>query len=93
MGGAKKKHRTDSDLAQWFGINPFALTSAQKIGLLANLPRAKAQRMIFEGRLEGFDEYGIKNLYLDAFEDEALAQRAQTDFLERQVDAACNNPC
>lgn len=90
MGGLKKKHAWASDLAQWYGINPYQLTTAEKIGLLANLPRAQAQRRIYEGNLDGYDYKGVHDLYLLAFDDPALAMKAQTDFLERKVDAECN---
>ena len=61
--------------------------------LLANIPRVKAQRIIFEGRTEGYaDQLGesIYNLYMTAYGDERLAQRAQTDYLDQKVDKDCN---
>jgi hypothetical protein len=57
---------------------------------MANLPRVKAQRTIFEGNLEGFDHDGIYNLFLTAYDDEQIATDARTDFLNRLVEAKCN---
>lgn len=57
---------------------------------MANLPRVKAQRTIFEGKLDGFDHDGIYNLYMTAYDDEQIATQARTDFLNRLVEAQCN---
>ena len=89
VGGPKKKHAGFADLAAWYGINPYAISGEQRAGLSANLPRVKAQRQLFEGRLEGYDEHSIYDLMMIAYDNPQAAQAAQTAFLQKKVEAEC----
>jgi hypothetical protein len=55
------------------------------MGLLANLERVKAQDMIHRGQFDPADYEGVRALYLDAYGDEELADRAQTEAVRSLV--------
>lgn len=58
--------------------------------MYANLPRIKALQQIEKRDFSGYDETGIYDLYLTAFEDETIAQQAQTAWLTAYVRDKCN---
>lgn len=62
------------------------MTEAEKIGLLANLNRVKAQDVIHLGLFDSTDWRGVYELYLNAYGDEHLARKAQTKAAEQFVD-------
>lgn len=83
---AKKKHELDADLAFWFHVNPSQLTPLEKIGYRANLERVKAQQRIHLGLYDEANYEGVYKLYLLAYGDERLAQRAKARALDAYVD-------
>jgi hypothetical protein len=89
-GEAKKKHELSAELAFWYGVDPYRLTAEQQIGLRANLPRMKAQDRIHRGDFDATDYRGVYELFLAAYDDEEVAQRAQSQAAENYVNAACN---
>jgi len=75
-----------SDVACWYGVNPFALTTRELASLHANLPRIKAQQRIERG---DYDQTCVKTAYdiwMVAYDDEtkALAARAAAAKMKSQ---------
>lgn len=68
------------------------MTRQQQIGLLANLPRVQAQQAIQRGEYDPADYERVYALFLAAYGDEQLAQRAKSNalecYVERQTNAA-----
>lgn len=62
------------------------MSEPQKLGLLANLGRVKAQDTIHNGRFDHGDYQGVYELYLQAYGDEKLARRAQSQAAEIYVE-------
>lgn len=58
--------------------------------MLANLGRVKAKQQIERRDFAGYDHAGIYDLYMVAFEDERIAQQAQTAWLTAYVKDQCN---
>ena len=77
----------NADLSYWYHVDAFSLTAEQRLGLLFNLPRVKAQGRLAAGNFDSTDYRAIYNLTLLATGDEAQAERAKADALERFVDA------
>jgi hypothetical protein len=59
------------------------------VGLKANMLRLRARDRIERGETAELDYQGIYDLYLLAYEDEAIARRARTDYLKNFVKASC----
>lgn len=83
----RKATQTDAEIAYWFHVDPFSMTDEQRLGLLANLPRVKAQAALADGKFNGTDYNYVYHLTLLATGDEKQAQSAKADALERYVDA------
>lgn len=76
-----------ADVACWYGVNPFTLTTRQLASLHANLPRIKAQQRIERG---DYDQTCVKTAYdiwMVAYDDEtkALAARAAAARMKSQT--------
>jgi hypothetical protein len=84
-GQLKKKYERDAEIAYWFGINPFGLSGEQRIGLLANLERMKAQQTIHLGNFDPTNWQGIYELYLRAYGNQ-LAEDARMKAMELYID-------
>lgn len=82
----RKAAELEAELSYWYGINAFVLSREQKIGLVANLPRVRAQKQLAEGRYSSIDHQHIYHLTLLATGDQQAAERARLDALERFVD-------
>ena len=85
----KKLYRRDAELAYWFHLDPRTLSPIEKQGYLANLERCKAQQTIHLGNFNPVDWNGVYDLYMYAFGDEALAQKAKSQALELHVEQSC----
>jgi hypothetical protein len=64
------------------------MTDSQKLGLLANLNRMKAQQKIHMEQFEPSDYRQVHALYLQAFDDEELANKARANAMDLYVDRA-----
>ncbi|OGT57665.1 MAG: hypothetical protein A3E01_02705 [Gammaproteobacteria bacterium RIFCSPHIGHO2_12_FULL_63_22] len=78
----KKKHDHDAEIAWWYKIDPFGLTTEQKIGLLANLERQKARQIIFEGDVP--DDAGKAYRLGRLAYDEERAQQMATEAIRKK---------
>ena len=63
------------------------MTGEEKLGLLANLERCKAQQLIQLGKYDPNNYRSVYDLYLLAYGNKMLADRAKHDAAERHVDA------
>jgi hypothetical protein len=72
-------------LTYWYGVDAGALPLDRQIGLLANLPRVQSQDRIFRGDYDPADYEGVHSLYLEAYGDEDLADRARLRSMQRLV--------
>ena len=61
------------------------MSNEQKIGWLANLPRLDAQAQIKAGNI-GDDPDTIRDLYLRAYDDSRLADRAYARAVEMRME-------
>lgn len=87
MDKLRKQYEVNSELAFWFHVDPFKLSDFERIGLLANMDRCKAQGLLHHGKFNPLDYEGVYNLVLLATGDEAKARSARADAMERYVDA------
>ncbi len=83
----RKATQLNAEIAYWFHVDPFGMTDEQRLGLIANLPRVKAQSALADGKFNGTDYNYVYHLTLLATGDEKQARRAKADALERYVDA------
>lgn len=83
----RKATQLNAELAYWFHVDPFGMTDEQRLGLIANLPRMKAQSTLHNGKFNGADYNYVYHLTLLATGDKSQAQRARADALERYVDS------
>lgn len=63
------------------------MTGVEKLGLLANLERCKAQQLIQLGKYDPTNYQAVRDLWLQAYDDPKLAQRAMSAAAERLADA------
>lgn len=73
-----------------YGIDAWQATPEQLAGMYTNMGRIEARKQIEKRDFAGLDETGIYNLYFAAFEDEKIAQDAQTAWLTAYVRNSCN---
>jgi hypothetical protein len=78
----QERYADDADLAFWYSVDPFSITPEQRAGLLANLPRCKAQKRINEGNFDIKDPEAVYELFLVATGDESQALKARGDAIE-----------
>jgi len=83
----RRHYQIEAELAFWYGVDAFALTEHEKIGLVANIDRVKAQSRLHHGQFNPQDYEGAYNLTLLATGDETKARRAKADAMDRYVDA------
>ena len=89
-GASKKLTGRDAELAFWFHVDPATMGSGRKAGYLANLERCKAQQTIHLGNFSPTDWQGVYQLYLFAFGDRKLAEKARVQAMELLVEQRCN---
>lgn len=75
----RKDTQQDADIAAWYNVNPFQLSEDQKLGLIENLPRVKAQKRINEGNYDLSDSQEVYELFLLATGSEQAAEQARID--------------
>ena len=83
-----KRTAVMSDIAFWYGVDPFALDRESRTALWANLPRVKAQSQLHDGKFDSTNYKQVYQLVLQATGDEQQARKAQADALERFVEAS-----
>lgn len=91
LGGVKKKHALEAELAWRFHLNPFELTASQRVGLYTNLSRLESQDIIRSGDYDPANYEYVYNLYICAYGDEQRAQDAKFKALQRYVKQSCDN--
>lgn len=79
-------YQIDAEIAWYYKINPETLSETAKLGLERNIARMNAQQTILEGKVDPADHKTIYDLYMTAFGDEELAQKAKTKAFARMVD-------
>lgn len=77
----------EAEIAFWFHVDPSKLSAEQKVGMIANLDRCKAQQRLNIGNFDGADWETVYRLVLMATGDRAQAEKAKGDAMERYVDA------
>ncbi|XZE18818.1 hypothetical protein SH449x_004123 [Pirellulaceae bacterium SH449] len=87
-----QRNRIRADIAYWFGINAFELSDEQIIALRENLPRVRAQKTIEDGKYDPTDFERVYQLFLQAFDDENLARKRQTESFKLYLQKASKNP-
>lgn len=91
----REANQHNADIAHWYGVNPFALGESERLALLANLPRIRAQDAIKRGSFDPMDRDGVYDLFMLAYADETLARKAQADaaelFVEQEMRKAAQN--
>jgi hypothetical protein len=83
-----RKHQTDAELCFWYGINAFELSTPQRIALVANMNRIKAQDTLHNGRYNPADYKAVHQLVLAATGDETQARKARADAVEFAAERA-----
>lgn len=71
-------------------MNPFELSKAEQIGLMANLATFEAQDRISSGNYDDTNHEQVYNLFACAY-DETAAEKARSTALERLVKQSCDN--
>lgn len=84
---ARRAMQQDAELAFWYSIQPGTLSEKQRVGLLANLSRVKAQDTLHNGRFSSTDFNGVYGLVMAATGNKALAEKAKSDAAERYAEA------
>ncbi|MFN7841407.1 MAG: hypothetical protein ACK5N9_06735 [Pirellula sp.] len=92
MDHISQRNRIRADIAYWFGINAFELTDVQILSLRENLPRVRAQKTIEDGNYDPTDYERVYQLFLQAFDDENLARKRQTESFKLYLQKASKNP-
>ncbi|MFN8742024.1 MAG: hypothetical protein ACK5YR_19020 [Pirellula sp.] len=87
-----QRNRIRADIAYWFGINAFELTDVQILSLRENLPRVRAQKTIEDGNYDPTDYERVYQLFQQAFDDENLARKRQTESFKLYLQKASKNP-
>ncbi len=82
---AREANTENADLAFWYGVNPFELDDDQRVALLTNLPRIKAQDALKRGSFDPMDMNHVYALVLAATGDQQQAQKAKADAAELRV--------
>lgn len=73
-----KKNELIAEVTFWYGIDAGKIPDSRLDGLIANLPRMKAQRQIFERHYNASDPSEVYDLWLEAYGNEDLAREQQT---------------
>ena len=83
---ALETQRQRSEVAFWYGIDPFAINDKQVAKLHCNLYRVKAQNRIHEGNYDPYDYANVYSLFLVAYDDEHRALKARAQSIEALMD-------
>lgn len=83
----RKRSERIAEIGHWLHVDGTGLSEERLFGLLANLPRIKAQHKVNAGQFDPTDFMGVYHLVLQATGDEDQARRAQADAAERYVDS------
>lgn len=83
----RRKYQTVAEVGHWLHVDASGMSTEQRLGLLENVERIKAQSQLHAGRFDPTDYTGVYNLVLLATGDEDQARRAQAIAAERYVDA------
>lgn len=89
-GAVKKKHEREAEIAFWYGIDPYNLSNEQKIGLLANSRRVKAQDAIHRNDYSPTDYNYVHWLYMVATGNERLADTMRLRAIESLIASKCD---
>ena len=81
-------NRQNATIAAWYGVDPSNMAETTKAGLLGNLPRIQAARIIFEGNYDSSNPKGVYQLFKLAYDDEEKAQKEATEAAKRLVERA-----
>ena len=76
---ARRSATLKADVAHWYGLNPYKLTTKQIFALAVNLPRVKAQQKLAAGNYDPADWETVYNLTLIATGDEQQALNARSN--------------
>lgn len=79
-------NRQNATIASWYGVDPTNMSETVKAGLLGNLPRIQAARIIFEGNYDAANPKFVYSLFKLAYDDEERAQREATEAAKRLVE-------
>ncbi|TWU22449.1 hypothetical protein Pla52o_35050 [Novipirellula galeiformis] len=82
----QKKTADESEIAFWYGINPWQLSETERAGLLANIHRVKAQDTLHRGDFDPTDYAYIHDIVMLATGDKDKANKARSDAMQRYVD-------
>ncbi len=82
------REEENAELSFWFNVNPYDLTSDQRIGLLANLGRVKCQDRLHRGDYDVSDWQGVYDLVLAAGGSELDAAKARASAIEAKMEAS-----
>lgn len=82
-----KRFEAECDIAFWYSINPFELSDEQKLAMLANIGRVKAQQRINDGNINAKTAEDAYNLMLLATGSEMVARRFRGDWIESHTEA------
>lgn len=77
-----------ADIAGWYGVDPYRLTSNQRLGLWMNLDRIRSQHLITFKDLAGVEPNELHGLFLAAFGDKSLADEVRLVALEARIKAS-----
>lgn len=83
-----EREEENAELAFWFSVDPYGLTSDQRIGLKANLSRVKCQDRLHRGDYDVADWQGVYDLVLAAGGTELDAAKARASAIEAKMAAA-----
>ncbi len=83
----RTQNQEQADIAFWYHVDPFGLTSDQRVALYMNLPRIKAQHALEHGLYNPTDYRGVYALVLMATGSKKSAHKAQVEALERYIDS------
>ena len=87
LNNLRKQHEQNAEIGHWLGIDATKLKSDERIGLLQNIPRIKAQMRLNNGHYNPVDYKTVYSLVLLATGDEAQARKAQAAAAEAFVDS------
>lgn len=86
---SRKSHQRVAEVGAWLHVDATQMHDDQLFGLLANIPRIKAQHQLQAGQFDAMDYEGIYGLVMLATGDEKQAREARYQALERYVDSRC----
>lgn len=82
----RERNTENADIAFWYGLDPFDMPESNRLALLANLPRVKAQDTLHSGHYDNTDFEAVYSMFKLATDDERLARAEQLAAAKRFVD-------